>query len=171
MEIWKDIKGYERKYQVSNLGRIKSLKRRYRKTERILTKHKHYKNYDLVSLSKDGKIKTYTVHRLVALAFIPNPENKLEINHKISIRDDNRVDNLEFCTAKENSEHGYKYGFRTNNHSKKPIRIWNKDEEYYFNSVNEATEFIGCGCSQVSGVLNKRRKTVYGWKTEYQKEE
>ena len=110
-EIWKDIKGYESLYRVSNLGRVKSLERK-RKTknnnmaivkERIL-KHKIDKyGYCSVSLSKEGKLYYYTVHRLVAQAFIPNPNNLPQVNHKDENKLNNCVDNLEWCTNKYNS--------------------------------------------------------------------
>lgn len=107
IEVWKDIKDYEGLYQISNLGRVKSLKYRKSNKERILilngaAKHGYY----MVGLCKNHKRKYVTVHRLVAEAFIPNPDNKPQINHKDENRRNNCVDNLEWVTAKENLNYG-----------------------------------------------------------------
>lgn len=96
-EIWKDIKGYEGKYQVSNLGRVRGLI----STPKILTGYKNESGYMNVSL--EGK--QYKLHRLVAGAFIPNPENKPVINHINENKLDNRACNLEWKTHKENINH------------------------------------------------------------------
>ena len=114
--IWKDIKGYEGMYQVSDQGDIKSLRKWsgtcYRK-ERILSKNRLTKDgYHRVSLAKDGKYKDFSVHRLVAQAFIPNPENKLTVNHKNGDKLDNRVENLEWATREENMQHAYDNGLK-----------------------------------------------------------
>ena len=102
-EIWKDIKEYEGLYQVSNMGRVKSLNYRGCKgKERIMKQSFYYNGYLKISLKKNRKIKTIKVHRLVAIAFIPNVENKPEIDHKNTIKTDNRVENLRFVTHKEN---------------------------------------------------------------------
>lgn len=102
-EIWKDIENYEGKYQVSTFGRVKSLN--YNKTckERIMKPDKDKGGYLRVVLCKNNRVKFFAVHRLVALAFIPNPENKPCIDHINTIRDDNRSENLMWCTYKENS--------------------------------------------------------------------
>ena len=81
-EEWKDIKGYEGLYQVSNLGRVKSLNYRRTGNEKILSLRKHKNGYVYIGLSKNGKTKHLRVHRLVAETFISNPNNYLEVNHK-----------------------------------------------------------------------------------------
>jgi len=98
-EIWKDIKGYEKLYQVSNLGNIKSLK-----TGKNLYYSKS-KRYLRVGLFKDKKRKGFSIHRLVAEAFIPNPNNYPCVNHKDCNGNNNRVDNLEWCTYKQNNDY------------------------------------------------------------------
>ena len=121
MEIWKDIEGYEGLYQVSSHGRIKSI-------DRIVNcNNKYYSKlngrililrfwsdtsslYLKVSISKNAIVKLCTVHRLVAKAFIPNPENKREVNHKDGVKENNHVDNLEWCTASENVAHARNMG-------------------------------------------------------------
>lgn len=102
-EVWKDIKGYEGEYKVSNYGRVKSLKNH---KEKILKQWKNNKGYLNIALYKNKKSKMYRVHRLVALAFIPNPENLPEVNHKDEIKENNHVDNLEWCDRKYNMNYG-----------------------------------------------------------------
>jgi hypothetical protein len=113
LEIWKDIFGYEGFYQVSNLGNIKSVdrtvvgkrKRPYFQKGVILKKQKMSGGHLFVNLSKNNAVKQLGVHRLVALAFIENPENKSCVNHLNGIKTDNRVENLEWCTYSENLLH------------------------------------------------------------------
>lgn len=109
IEVWKDIKGYEGLYQVSNLGRVKSLKHL---KEYFLTYRIEGKGYASVALFKGtvSSRKSYKVHRLVADAFIPNPENKPQINHKDGNKLNNSVENLEWVTNQENIVHAYNNG-------------------------------------------------------------
>lgn len=123
-EIWKDIKGYEGKYQISSLGRVKSI---VNKKHRILKSFPCKKGYHRLGLA-DGKrgFKTsYAVHRLVAEAFIHNPENKSEVNHKDSIRHNNVLENLEWVTHSENQQHAYKFGNRCHKSDNHPQKILN----------------------------------------------
>ena len=113
IEIWKDIAGYEGFYQVSNLGRVKRLPTVVRATHgskqyrdgRIL-KYKRAREYNSVALSKDGKMRYYRVARLVAIAFIPNPDNLPQVNHKDCNPKNDKANNLEWCTAKYNNNYG-----------------------------------------------------------------
>ena len=106
-EVWRDIQGYEGKYQVSSLGRVKSLKDNngnYR--EKIMKFGKNIYGYLLVNLHKNGKMKTFSVHRLVATAFLENPNNLPQVNHKDEDKTNNVVGNLEWCTQKYNLNYG-----------------------------------------------------------------
>lgn len=101
MEIWKDVVGYEGLYQISNLGRVKSVR------QNKLMSLKRCQGYLRVGLRHRGKEqRSYFVHRLVAEAFIPNPHNYPQINHKDECRTNNNVENLEWCTAKYNCNYG-----------------------------------------------------------------
>lgn len=107
MEEWRIIKGYDGLYQVSNYGRVKSFK--FGK-EKILKPGIDGKGYYIISLSLDNIRKTYLIHRLVGLTFIPNPEDKATINHINGIKTDNNISNLEWNTAKENYQHAVNTG-------------------------------------------------------------
>lgn len=171
-EIWKDIQGYKGLYQVSNLGRIKSLNRvdgsNHRIYEKIL-KLKKRKNYLGVDLHQNGELRTYSVHRLVAQAFIPNPENKPQVNHIDEDKENNQVDNLEWCTVLYNNTYGTRmerqilskntpiYGFTNKPYYRK---IW-------FPSISKAKDFIDGDQTGISHVLRGRYKTHKGWSFKY----
>lgn len=113
-EIWLPVKGYEEIYEVSNLGRVRSLDRIVKgcygsiahKKGKIIASGVGSAGYPVVSLQKDGKGKTVSVHRLVAIAFLPNPNNLSEVNHKDEDKTNNRVDNLEWCGRIYNANYG-----------------------------------------------------------------
>lgn len=114
MEEWKDIQGYEGIYMISNLGNVKGFKYKTGFKEHLL-KPMHDKNgYCKVSLYKNRKMRMVSIHRLVAEAFIPNLENKPQVNHIDGDKDNNSVYNLEWCTNKENIEHAIKTGLTLN---------------------------------------------------------
>jgi hypothetical protein len=108
-EIWKDIKGYEGRYEISNLGNVRSI----RLTKSVILKASDRGNgYLAVSLCMNNIKTTKNIHSLIAQAFIPNISNKREINHINGIKTDNRIENLEWCTSSENSKHAYQIGLQ-----------------------------------------------------------
>lgn len=145
-EIWKDIPHYEGLYQVSNMGRVKALPRqrenhtggKWIQPERIMAFTINDDGYQCISLTKANHIrKTEKVHRLVALAFIDNPEGKPEVNHINCIRSDNRVENLEWMTRAENNAYTSKCGHK----SKKKIKCIETNE--IFDTSTKASEKNG----------------------------
>lgn len=163
-EIWKEIVGLEGLYQVSTYGRVKSLK--YGK-ERILKQSKSSRGYLIVCLSIEGKIFNKFVHRLVAITFIPNPENKGDVNHIDEDKTNNRLENLNWMTAKENSN----YGTRNERQAKTksiPIKVIYQDNTYeicesgkVFARENKFSQ------SRIVDVLKGRKKSYHGLRFEY----
>lgn len=148
-EIWKDIAGYEGKYQVSNLGRVRSLQ--YHNTKGIrrigyLKTAVDNKGYLRCALSKNNKLTTFKVHRLVASAFISNEENLPQINHKDGNKLNNHVKNLEWCNNSQNQLHAYATGL-TPHHMPKhcPTIVVNNDtgEVMRFECTKFASEYTG----------------------------
>lgn len=135
MEIWKNIKDYEGMYQVSNLGNVKSLSRKLRVhhnsmrllRERILKCGILRQGYKAAALWENQKVKLCTIHRLVGIAFIPNPKNKPCINHKNGIKTDNRVENLEWVTYSENMIHALKHNLIKKGEEKCNTQLTNKN--------------------------------------------
>lgn len=192
-EIWKDIDGYEGLYQISNLGNVKGLPKKTKFGNRIKQYPCRYlkasvskRGYYVVSLQKDCMSKTFTVHRLLMIAFVPNPENKRAIDHIDTNKLNNNLDNLRWCTDKENSNNHitleknringrnlWKNGVfkdRDNVHYRM-VEQRTKNGEYIktWDSIIEASKALGIDSSTISSVClgtDPKRHTAGGfiWK-------
>ena len=167
-EIWKDIEGYENLYQVSNLGRVKALgnggsKNSKFSSERIL-KTCEIKGYLRVTLSKDGKQKQYSVHRLVAQAFLQNPDNLPQVNHKDEDKTNNRVDNLEWCSAKYNNNYGTRIQRITEKKSKQVLCV---ETGKIYPSLRQAERELGISHNNISAACRGIQKTCGGFHWRY----
>lgn len=168
LEEWKDIKGYEGLYQVSDLGRVRSLDRLSADGRRLKGQFlKPYKNkggYVCVTLCKNGQIKGFQIHRLVAEAFIPNPDNFPQVNHRNERRDDNKAFNLEWCDAKYNSNYG--------NHKQNVAAAISKkvrciETGVIYDSITIAAESVGRKKAALSNCLRGHTLSCGGYHWEY----
>lgn len=189
MEIWKDIKGFEGKYQISSEGRVKSLPREYLSgmnyknlqiTKEIIFNPKPKKRTGYKTVLLYGDRRYYKlVHRLVAEAFIENPENKRCVNHIDGDKCNNRVENLEWCTYSENTIHAIEKGLRKDTNmrgvkgkfNKNSKKVYQYDKENHlikvWDSATEATKFYNLSMSMVSNAANGVLKTAGGYKWSY----
>lgn len=166
MEKWQEIEGYEGYYEISNLGRIKSLEQtkenslgfKFYRKEQILKQQINHKGYCVATLNKEGKRKTLFVHRLVALAFIKNLENKPQVNHIDCNKNNNKVENLEWVTGSENCKHAYDNNLNINLKNKaiktsKKISCFKDGEKIIFNSINECARSIKSTQANIQRIL------------------
>lgn len=186
-EIWKDIKGYEGKYMVSNQGRVMSLGRdvmfggHLRHIEpKILKPNKYPIGYLYVIFFPNNKAKIKKIHRLVAEAFIPNPENKPCVNHINGRKDDNRVENLEWCSYSENTQHsmyvlGHDHVYRINKgkfgkdnpNSKIILQIKNGFVIAEFYGAAEAQRKTGVDASGIIKCCKNKQQNTGGYQWKY----
>ena len=187
-EIWTDIEGYEGLYQVSNMGRVKSLERMkwcglnggcyYKVPEKILEGYDNGYGYSYVILCKDGKDKKCRINRLVAQAFLPNPDNLPEVNHKDEDKQNNYVENLEWCSKSYNINYGTrnkKAGKKiaeklrgrkqTEEHIKKRSKpLFSVDKEsgliMWWQSANEASRQLGISQGNITECCQGKRKSA-----------
>ena len=177
MEIWKEIKGFEGLYSISNLGNIRS---HYNGSTKLLVLKPKKNGYVCAQLSRSGVITNVRVHRLVALEFIDNPENKQYVNHIDGVKDNNNVNNLEWATPSENDLHAYSKGLRVSpkvwsgktgaDHSRS-VKISQFDTARNFiknfDSVTEAENETGTAHQNIVKVCQGKRQLAGGYKWEY----
>lgn len=167
-EIWKDVVGYEGIYEVSNRGRIRTHENKttytkrhgIRKWKQRYLKDKTPNGRDFrVALWKDGKVKYYLVHRLVAFAFIPLAEGKEYINHIDGNAKNNCVDNLEWCNHLENNRHAFENNLIK---TEKPVILESEDGKILkeFKGMSAASRYLKRNNGYISGILKKGRHTV-----------
>lgn len=174
-EIWKNIDGYDGKYMISSLGRVKSL---LFGKEKILKPKTDKDGYKLINLYKDKKSYTLKIHRLVCEAFIPNPDNKPQVDHINTIRDDNRIENLRWCTQSENNHNPithakwegkncYMYGMTGSKHrASKPVCMFSKTGVFikeYENAQEFAREHNLYSGSNINSCCNGKIPSAYGY--------
>lgn len=164
-EIWKDIVGYEGLYQISNYGNIVSIKNRWgkRSKPRNVSKHITEKGYERVGLYKDNTQKLFMVHKLVMLAFNPMNGENLEINHKNYIRSDNRLENLEWLTHKDNVRYSKAKKINQYDLQGNFIKTWD--------CIRDVEKKLKIDHRQISDCLNERQKTCHGYIWKYKEEE
>lgn len=171
-EIWKDVKGFEGLYQVSNLGRIKSYAHKVKcrggfrvQPSKILT-NCFDGNYYHVTLFKTNKRKLLLVHRIVAMAFLDNHENKRTVNHIDGNKQNNKVDNLEWATYSENIKHAFSTGLNMphDGGTSKPILEYDLNGNFVreYKSINDAARVLHISTGNIWSVLNKKTKQIKG---------
>lgn len=171
-EMWKNIKGYEGLYQISNLGRVKSLGNNKTRKEKIRSSRKDKKGYEKVDLYKNGRIRTLFIHRLVATAFIPNVETFDEINHIDENPSNNNVSNLEWCNRSYNINYGNrtrKCSLKLKGRNAKSINQYDINGKFikHWLSMTEASNELKINKGSISNCCRNKKNTAGGYKWKF----
>ena len=170
METFVKVKGWEHTYEISNLGRIKCLNYLHHKGKIHITYGIKCSNgYLKYELKNNNTKKVFLIHRLVALHFIENIENKPCVNHKNGLKYDNNVQNLEWCSYKENNNHAVRNGLTKFTYKKFVGINLSNNEKVYFDNTQDAAKFTNGNRSNIHKCLNKQNNRVvaYGYKWHY----
>ena len=169
MEHWKAIDGYEGLYEVSDIGRVKSLNYNHTGKEKILKPGKNIYGYLHVVLCKDGQKKLSLVHRLVSEAFIPNPNNLKTVNHKDEVKTNNTVSNLEWMSMRDNNNYGTR-NKRAAESLSKQVQMFDKSTGELlatFPSTHEAARVTGINQGDISSCCLGKLKSSGGYVWRY----
>ena len=164
-QIWKDIPGYEGKYQVSNLGNVKSLNYKRSGKEKLLTPYQKPNGYMTISLWNNNRGHTEYIHRLVANAFIDNPDNLPEVNHKDENKQNNSVENLEWCGSKYNMNYGEGAHKKSAENHKKPVYQYDLQGNFIkeWSSATDIHRVLGYSNSNIARCCRGVSKTSHGY--------
>lgn len=183
-EIWKDIYGHVGSYQISNLGRVKSLPRSIIRSNgmkqtfkgKLLSLNTNEFGYKTIMLYNMNKYSCYKIHRLVAGAFLLNPENKSDVNHLDGVKSNNNINNLEWATRSENHYHAFNAGLRvgqkgSENVNSVKVQKLSMDNKFIdeFDSIQDAADSVGVDRSCISRCCSGKASSSKGFKWSYKK--
>ena len=170
VETWRPVRDYEGLYEVSNLGQVRSLDRwiNNRYIQGCILRPWNAHGYNLVMLCKDALRKRASIHRLVAEAFIPNPDNLPEVNHKDECKTNNHVENLEWCDREYNQEYGTARE-RSTLEQRKQVEQLTLDGRHvaYFSGLRIVSRELQMDSSLIAKVCRGQKKTAYGYQWRY----
>ena len=181
-EEWRDVKGYEGRYQISNKGNVKSLARKvkvnvfgktFAKAQKkgiLLRVWRDKDGYSIANLSDGTRMKHYKVHRLVAEAFIPHDRGRVVVNHKNGIKNDNRVENLKWATNSENTWHAT-FVLKCKRRGGRPVKQYTIDGKFVklYNSASEGARAVKCTATLICNCCNGKLQTAAGYVWKYVK--
>lgn len=168
-EIWKDVDGFDGQYQISNMGRVKSLKFGKERIKKL--HHNQITGYVQTVFSKESKLHNFLVHRLVCDYFVPNPNELNRVNHKDLDKTNNTAENLEWCTQQENIHHYYNSDAKKKPREMRTILAWDIPTGKFlgeFPSISHAARELKCGPEtpwrQLTGLIKNPRRYKFEYK-------